>query len=185
MTNFSKTSSPDTWSNLARQSGADFHLADCASSQSHEKRLKALLRLPLEVGQSIFEVRCEAGTLSSLLLSSVRHIGFDWEADMIDLARQRRPAREFRVGEVDDLPGADWIVASGPFHYSRGWSKRKTAAALRTIWKPAARGVGITALRTPAADQLHYTTLKLSDLKDLVKWDQVHADQHYLSTACA
>jgi SAM-dependent methyltransferase len=173
-------STPEAWDERARAGGPDHMVADCGSSESHERRLRAVLRLPLEPGNSVLELGCGTGRLADLLPDGVAYEGVDWSAAVIDEARARRPSLHFRVGGVGDLADADWIVASGPFNYAHGWSKAQTAEALVQMWGRSRRGIAVTVLRVPAEGRLHYEALELAAFLDGEGWAELQLDRSYL-----
>ena len=172
-------STPGDWDTLANDSRADHEVADCGSSESHELRLRALLRIPLRSGESIADVGCGTGRLADLLPQGVSYLGVDWSPKVVDLARSRRPAARFEVASVFDVPTADWIVASGPFNYSDGWSKDQTRRALATMWTRARRGIAVTVLRVPTPERLSYQPSELVPMLD-GRWGHLEFDQSYL-----
>src|SRR6202020_1743819 len=120
-------STPGSWDSYANLGGPDYAIADCGSQESHERRLRALLRLPIEEGETLLEFGCGTGRLADLMPRAVHYEGLDWSEEIIALARSRRPESVFRCGSVADLTPHDWVVASGPFNYSKGWTKDQTA----------------------------------------------------------
>ena len=173
-------SSPQTWDSYAKNGGPDYLIADCGSPKSHEQRLKAILRLPVKEGDTILEFGCGTGRLADLLPRSVRYEGLDWSPGVITQAQHRRPHNAFRCGTVSDLTAHDWVVASGPFNYARGWSKNQTAEALAAMWSASRRGVALTALRIPADGRLHYSAEELASFLAACDWSHLELDRSYL-----
>gem|GEM_PF-3483789 len=173
-------STPAAWDRRARTAGPDYLVADCGSPQSHEQRLHALLRLPIQPGDRVLELGCGTGRLADLVPAGVSYAGLDWSAEMIALARRRRPRGEFRVGSVADLSACDWAVASGPFNYSSGWSKPETARAVDAMWAASRRGIAVTFLHVPADGRLHYSAAEVAGLLDARDWSHLELDRSYL-----
>lgn len=172
--------SPQAWDSYARKGGPDYLIADCGSPESHERRLDALLKLPIKAGESLLEYGCGTGRLADLLPQDVRYEGLDWSQEVITQAHQRRPNAVFRCGSTGDLTPHDWIVASGPFNYAKGWSKIQTAEVVEAMWNASRRGIALTALRTPAKGRLHYDTIELVALLTQCEWAHVELDRSYL-----
>lgn len=173
-------SSPRDWDSLARDGGPDYRIADCGSPESHERRLRALLRLPIADGDTLLEFGCGTGRLADLVPRGVRYAGVDWSAGVITLARRRRPDVSFSRGSVGDLTPHDWVVASGPFNYAQGWSKDQTAAAVSAMWLASRRGIAVTVLRTPAGGRLHYDGGELVRFLAGCDWSHLELDRSYL-----
>jgi SAM-dependent methyltransferase len=173
-------SSPQTWDAYASNGGPDYLIADCGSAESHERRLRAILRLPVAAGDSLLELGCGTGRLADLVPQSVRYEGLDWSPAVIAQARSRRPQGAFRCGTVGDLTSHDWVVASGPFNYARGWSKDQTAAAVPAMWSASRRGIALTALCIPIEGRLHYGGGELASYLAAGDWSHLELDRSYL-----
>lgn len=180
MKDFLCASTPETWSGLAVNEAPDYAIADCGSGISHERRLRALLTLPIRANDQVVDFGCGTGAFSDMLAPDVKYLGIDWSSDIIRLARKRRPSRDFMIGNISQVPNADWIVASGPFNYASGWSKGMTAAALGVMSEKARLGMGITVLRVPTEGRLHYTITEVLQYFECRSWDHIHCDQSYL-----
>ena len=155
-------------------------IADCGSVESHERRLRAILRLPFRSGDTLVEVGCGTGRLADLVPAEVGYEGLDWSPAAVEEARARRPHARFRHGTEDDLEAADWIVASGPFNYADGWSKERTATAMRKMWQASRRGISVTVLRVPAEGRLHYCAVELAGFVEGLDWSELQLDRSYL-----
>jgi SAM-dependent methyltransferase len=177
---FLSESSPQAWDSYVRQGGPDYLIADCGSPESHERRLGAILRLPLMESDTFLELGCGTGRLADLVPEGVRYAGLDWSEQVVAQARHRRPNVAFRRGSLGDLTPHDWVVASGPFNYARGWSKRQTAAAIAAMWSASRRGIAVTVLHTPAEGRLHYETEELLSYLAGGDWSQLELDRSYL-----
>jgi SAM-dependent methyltransferase len=173
-------SSPQSWDCHARDGGPDYRVADCGSPESHERRLRALLRLPIGAADTLLEFGCGTGRLADLVPPGVRYAGLDWSAEVITLARHRRPHSAFRLGSVGDLTLHDWVVASGPFNYASGWSKSQTAAAVSAMWQASRRGIALTMLHSPADGRLHYDGHELVSYLAGCDWSRLELDRSYL-----
>jgi len=173
-------SSPHSWDSYAMNGGPDYLLADCGSPQSHERRLRAILKLPLRAGHSLLEFGCGSGRLADLLPEFVAYEGLDWSGKIIAEARNRRPGHIFRQGSVADLSPHDWIVASGPFNYATGWSKEQTAEVVAAMWHASRCGIAVTVLSTAAEDRLYYTPAEILSFLPGEEWSQMQVDQSYL-----
>jgi len=173
-------SSPETWDSYAMEGRPDYLIADCGSPESHERRLKAILRLPIKEGDTLLELGCGTGRLADFVPQSVRYEGLDWSAKVINQAQHRRPHNTFRRGTIGDLTPHDWVVASGPFNYVRGWSKYQTAEAVVAMWSASRRGIALTALRIPAEGRLHYDSEELTSFLVACDWSHLELDRSYL-----
>jgi SAM-dependent methyltransferase len=173
-------SSPRSWDSYASRGGPDHVIADCGSRESHERRLRALLRLPIEEGETLLEFGCGTGRLADLTPRAVHYEGLDWSEEVITLARSRRPESVFRCGSVADLTPHDWVVASGPFNYSKGWTKDQTAGVVAAMWGASRRGIALTVLRVPADGRLHYDSGEMIIFLAGCDWAHLELDRSYL-----
>jgi len=173
-------SSPQAWDSYAIQGGPDYLVADCGSPETHERRLRALLQLPIKEGDTLLEFGCGTGRLADFVPRDVRYEGLDWSREVLTLARRRRPHGAFRSGSVADLTPHDWVVASGPFNYAEGWSKNQTAEAISAMWDASMRGIGLTVLRTPADGRLNYGGDELISYLAACDWSHLELDRSYL-----
>jgi len=173
-------SSPRAWDSYASTGGPDYLVADCGSPESHERRLRAVLRLPIDEGDDLLEFGCGTGRLADLVPRGVRYEGLDWSREVIALAQRRRPHGAFRCGSVGDLTPHDWVVASGPFNYATGWSKRQTAEAVSAMWQASRRGIALTVLGLPAKGRLHYGGDELVSFLAACDWSCLELDRSYL-----
>jgi hypothetical protein len=173
-------SSPQAWDSYASEGGPDYLIADCGSPESHERRLRAILQLPFEEGDTLLEFGCGTGRLADFVPGDVRYEGLDWSREVISLAQSRRPHDAFRCGSVGDLTPNDWVVASGPFNYAEGWSKSQTAKAVSAMWGASRRGIALTVLCIPADGRLHYSDDELISLLAACDWSHLELDRSYL-----
>ena len=173
-------SSPQAWDYYASAAGPDYIIADCGSPESHELRLNAILRLPISAGDSLLEFGCGTGRLADLAPPDVGYEGLDWSAEVIKLAQRRRPRSAFRCGSVAELAAADWVVASGPFNYAKGWSKAQTAEAVWAMWQASKRGIALTVLHKPADGRLHYEADEVVSFLEMGDWAHLEVDRSYL-----
>jgi SAM-dependent methyltransferase len=173
-------SSPQAWNAYASKGGPDYLIADCGSPESHERRLRSVLRLPIKAGDTLLEFGCGTGRLADFVPAGVRYQGVDWSAEVITQARRRRPHNAFRCGSVSDLDPHDWVVASGPFNYARGWSKSQTAKAVAAMWGVSTRGIALNALCIPADGRLHYRGEELVSFLAAYDWSHLELDRSYL-----
>lgn len=173
-------SSPQAWDSYASEAGPDYLVADCGSPESHERRLRVLLRLPIEEEDTLLEFGCGTGRLADFMPRGVGYEGLDWSREVIMLARRRRPHSAFRCGSTGDLNPHDWIVASGPFNYARGWSKSQTAEAVSAMWNASRRGIAVTVLCIPADGRLHYGGDELISFLAACDWSHLELDRSYL-----
>ncbi len=173
-------SSPQAWDSYVSDGGPDYLVADCGSPESHELRLRALLQVPIKEGETLLEFGCGTGRLSDFVPTEVRYEGLDWSPEVIALARRRRPHGVFRCGSVSDLASHDWVVASGPFNYAKGWSKVRTAEAVSAMWEASRRGIAFNALCVPADGRLHYGVDELISFMEPCKWLNLELDRSYL-----
>jgi SAM-dependent methyltransferase len=173
-------SSPQAWDSYAENGGPDYLIADCGSPESHERRLRAILRLPVKEEDTLLELGCGTGRLADFVPQGVRYEGLDWSPRVITHAQHRRPHNAFRCGTVSDLTSHDWVVASGPFNYAKGWSKNQTAEAVMAMWSASRRGIALTALRIPADGRLHYGGEELVSFLAECDWSHMELDRSYL-----
>jgi SAM-dependent methyltransferase len=173
-------STPETWANRIRSHAPDHVIADWGSAESQERRLRAILRLPLRSAESLLDFGCGTGRLADLVPPGVNYVGMDWSSAIVEEARRRRPGCDFRLGAEADIPEADWIVASGPFNVRGAWSKSRTGEAIRKMWHASRRGIAVTVLRTPARDRLHYDPKEVFCFLDGLDWCELELDRSYL-----
>jgi SAM-dependent methyltransferase len=171
---------PQAWDSYTSEDGPDYLIADCGSRESHERRLRALLRLPVAAEETLLEFGCGTGRLADLVPLGVGYEGLDWSGAVVTLARRRRPGSVFRHGSVADLTPHDWVVASGPFNYARGWSRSQTAEAVAAMWAASRRGIALTVLGVPADGRLHYSGEELVSFLAGCDWSQLELDRSYL-----
>ena len=138
------------------------------------------LRLRIEEGETLLEFGCGTGRLADLMPHAVHYEGLDWSEEVITLARSRRPESVFRCGSVADLTPHDWVVASGPFNYSKGWTKDETAGVVAAMWGASRRGIALTVLRVPADGRLHYDSGEMISFLAGCDWAHLELDQSYL-----
>jgi SAM-dependent methyltransferase len=123
---------------------------------------------------------CGTGRLYDLLPAGTRYVGLDWSASIIRLARRRRPHAEFLVGSGDHLMQADWIVSSGAFNISNGWSKARTAATVNEMCRLAIRRIGVTVRSRPEKNRLHYSAEEMLTYVAPRRWQNTYIDDSYL-----
>ena len=126
------------------------------------------------------EFGCGTGRLADLVPPGVHYAGLDWSEAAVTLARRRRPHSTFRCGSVADLTPHDWVVASGPFNYAKGWSRHQTAEAVAAMWDASRRGIALTVLRIPADGRLHYGGGELISFLAGCDWSRLELDRSYL-----
>jgi SAM-dependent methyltransferase len=131
-------------------------------------------------GDDLLEFGCGTGRLADLTPRGVHYEGLDWSREVISLAKHRRPHDAFRCGSLGDLTPHDWVVASGPFNYAKGWSKGETAEAVSAMWKASRRGIALTVLGIPAEGRLHYGTDELVSFVAACDWSRLELDRSYL-----
>lgn len=180
MTSWLQESTPEEWNRKAARDGPDHEIADCGSSASHERRLAAILRAPIRPGQLVLDFGCGTARLADLLPAGARYEGVDWSQQVVNVARQRRPGVAVRVGTADDLVACDWIVASGPFNYSTGWSREATKATIERMAQFARIGIALTTLRSPGEGRLHYSEMELLAYLETFGWTHLEFDRSYL-----
>lgn len=180
MKKFIGSNSLSDWNALARPDRSDFEIADCASSRSHDLRLKALLRLPILANDRVLDFGCGTGRLSDLLPAGVKYSGLDWSEAIVREARKRRPGVEFSVGDGSEMYPAEWLVSSGVFNVSDGWSKELTASMIDRMCRMSSRGIGVTVRCRPEKGRLHYTPQEMLEYIAGYRWANVHVDNVYL-----
>ena len=112
-------SSPRAWDSYASTGGPDYLVADCGSPESHERRLRAVLRLPIDEGDDLLEFGCGTGRLEPYLAArGLRPRGFDLSPGMIRVARRDHPGFGFDVADLRELPIKDASLAGVVCWYS-------------------------------------------------------------------
>ncbi len=109
-------SSPQAWDSYASAGGPDYQIADCGSPESHERRLRALLQLPIEEGDTLLEFGCGTGRLADFgHLAACAMRAWTGPGRLLRWPRRRRPHGAFHAAEVWVIfvPRWHWVVASG------------------------------------------------------------------------
>lgn len=99
------TGSAERWGPLWGARPADWALNEDRQTPTYEA---ALARVGLEAGQAVLDIGCGVGTFLHLVTErGARAFGLDASAALIDFARQRLPAADLRVGDMEALPYED------------------------------------------------------------------------------
>lgn len=93
------------WGSLWGARPADWALNEDQQTPTYEA---AMERVPVRAGQAVLDVGCGAGAFLRLVLDrGAQAIGIDASEGLIELARERLPDADLRVGEMEALPYAD------------------------------------------------------------------------------
>lgn len=68
---------------------------------------EALRRVGLEPGQLVLDIGCGVGAFLRLVVARARAFGLDASEALLDVARQRLPDADLRVGDMEALPYDD------------------------------------------------------------------------------
>lgn len=99
-------------------------------------------RLALQPGESLLDAGCGAGGASVLAAArGARVSAFDCSESLLDLARQRLPDAEWRLGELEDVPfpdaSFDAVMAINTLQFSA--DPAKAMGELRRVTRPGGR----------------------------------------------
>ena len=99
------TGSAERWGPLWGARPADWALSEDLQTPTYEE---ALRRVALAPGQRVLDVGCGVGSFLQLVAGrGAQPFGLDASEALIEFARRRLPAAEFRVGEMEALPYDD------------------------------------------------------------------------------
>src|SRR6201993_2050168 len=99
------TGSAERWGRLWGARPADWALSEDLQTPTYEE---ALRRVALAPGQRVLDVGCGVGSFLQLVAGrGAQPFGLDASEALIEFARPRLPAAEFRVGEMEALPYDD------------------------------------------------------------------------------
>lgn len=175
-----KGNSPEVWDARANRDVSDHVAADWGSAASQEKRFAAILNLPLVAGDTLIDFGCGTGRLADFIPPGVAYEGIDWSSAIIDEATRRRPSCSFRVGSVEELHPADWVIACGPFNIADGWSRSQTRNAVRSMWQKSRKGIAVSLMRSPSPERLHYRADEVVEYLEDCDWSALELDRSYL-----
>jgi SAM-dependent methyltransferase len=97
--------SAERWGPLWGARPADWALSEDQQTPTYES---ALERVGLEPGQSVLDIGCGVGSFLRLVADrGGRAFGLDASEALIELARERLPEADLRVGEMEALPYDD------------------------------------------------------------------------------
>jgi len=97
--------SAERWGQLRGARPADWALSDDQQLPTYEE---ALRRVGLRPGQLVLDVGCGVGAFLRLVAArGARPFGLDASEALLDVARERVPDAELRVGEMEALPYED------------------------------------------------------------------------------
>lgn len=164
-----------------RRFGATARGVDWDSDESQRLRFQQLLRLTEGTGPfSLNDYGCGCGELAGYLVErglECTYRGFDISAAMLAAARETHedPPRAAFVADLDDLPLADFTVASGLFNVKlradpESW-RQYVLETLETLARLSRRGFAFNALTT------------YSD-RDRMRSDLYYADPLHLFDHC-
>jgi SAM-dependent methyltransferase len=114
------------------------------SERSQQQRFDILLEGIREraAADTVLDVGCGYGDLSRRLDWAARYRGIDLNPLMIATARERYPALDFRVANLEDEHGHyDWVVSSGAFNIKVRNSESLLADSIKNMWRLARKGV--------------------------------------------
>jgi SAM-dependent methyltransferase len=114
---------------------------------------EAIRRVGVAEGQRVLDIGCGAGTFLRLVADRrARPSGLDASAELIELARERVPEANLRVGEMEDLPydgdSFDLVTGFNSFFFAAdlvaalreaGRVAKPGAAVLIQVWGPPQR----------------------------------------------
>jgi SAM-dependent methyltransferase len=97
--------SAERWGPLWGARPADWALSEDQQTPTYEA---ALARVQLEPGQLVLDIGCGVGAFLRLVAGrGGRPFGLDASEALLELARQRLPAADLRVGDMESLPYPD------------------------------------------------------------------------------
>jgi SAM-dependent methyltransferase len=97
--------SAERWGRLWGARPADWALSEDQQTSTYQA---ALERVELRPGQSVLDVGCGVGALLRLVAArGARAFGIDAAEGLIELARERVPDADLRVGDMEELPYDD------------------------------------------------------------------------------
>ena len=95
------TGSAERWGPLWGARPADWALSEDLQTPTYEE---ALRRVALVPGQRVLDIGCGVGSFLQLVAErGAQPFGLDASEALIEFARRRLPAAEFRVGEMEAL----------------------------------------------------------------------------------
>jgi SAM-dependent methyltransferase len=99
------TGSAQRWGPLWGARPADWALSEDQQTPTYEA---ALARTDLQPGQSVLDIGCGVGAFLRLVTRrGARAFGIDASEALVELARERLPDTDLRVGEMESLPYED------------------------------------------------------------------------------
>jgi len=99
------TGSAQRWGPLWGARPADWALSEDQQTPAYEA---ALARTDLQPGQSVLDIGCGAGAFLRLVTRrGARAFGIDASEALVELARERLPDADLRIGEMESLPYDD------------------------------------------------------------------------------
>ncbi len=105
MTSTAVTGSAERWGPLWGARPADWALSE---DQQVPTYAEALRRVGLEPAQLVLDIGCGVGAFLRLVMDrDARAFGLDASAELLDVARQRLPDADLRVGDMEALPYED------------------------------------------------------------------------------
>jgi SAM-dependent methyltransferase len=132
--------SAERWGPLWGARPADWALSEDQQIPTYEA---ALRRVDLKAGDAVLDVACGVGAFLRLVSSrGARPFGIDASAALLDLARDRLPGADLRVGDMEALPYADdtfdLVTGFNAFFFANDF-----AAALREAGRVAKAGAPV------------------------------------------
>src|ERR1700747_1596936 len=101
----SRGGSAERWGPLWGARPADWALSEDQQTPTYEA---ALARTDLQPGQSVLDIGCGVGAFLRLVTRrGARAFGIDASEALVELARERLPDTDLRVGEMESLPYED------------------------------------------------------------------------------
>jgi SAM-dependent methyltransferase len=98
------TGSAERWGRLWGARPADWALSEDQQVPTYGE---ALRRVGLEPGQLVLDIGCGVGAFLRLVVARARAFGLDASEALLDVARQRLPDADLRVGDMEALPYDD------------------------------------------------------------------------------
>ena len=136
--------------NTYQQFGYSVKSLGWGSTESQEKRFKALSEVGIDNGDRVLDVGCGFGDLYFYLKKNgcdTDYTGLDVNKNFISLNKSNHPNLDFRHGEISEIDkDYDWVVASGIFCFkSENWF-HETLTVVQDMLSKSIKGVAFNCL---------------------------------------